>query len=288
MDPRSTQPLTIHVPDSPRAARTLAVTAPVADVRREPVPDAELVTQALLNVPAAITDERSGWLRVQLSDYEGWITARHLGAPALADTDGEVAVVGSPVADIFAGPVGASASGAAYVTTVLPVLSADIFDRVQVALPGGSAGWVDRADVALRPAAKPFPPAAPEIAIALARRFLDTPYLWGGTTIKGIDCSGLVQLCCRAAGRVIPRDADQQYAELPYVVEHGDLRGGDLIYFAYSGAITHVAMMLDGTTYIHAKGTPHSRVMVNSLAPGASEYSEPLAVHFAGARRPFV
>lgn len=272
-------------PDVLPSVPALAITTPVADVRREPSNDAELVTQALLNVSAEALEEAPGWVRVRLSDYEGWIASRHLGQPAhIGD---EVAIVLPPRATVFAGPMGAAASTHAYATTVLPVLSADLSDRVQVELPGGSAGWVERSEVALRPAAAPFPPASPEEAVALARQFLDTPYLWGGTTAAGIDCSGFAQLCCRAAGRIIRRDADQQYESMPYIVERGNLRTGDLIFFAHDGAITHVAMMLDSARYIHAKGSPDSRVRINSLVPGDDEYHESLAQHFAGARRPF-
>lgn len=293
MESQSPRSLTFQTPiarlDMPPAVPALAITAPVADVRREPSNDAELVTQALLNMPTEALEEAPGWVRVRLSDYEGWIASRHLGK--LAAIGDEIAVVLSPRATIFAGPMGPAASTHAYATTVLPILSADLSDRIQVELPGGAAGWMDRSDVALRPAATPFTSVGPEVAVALARQFLDTPYLWGGTTVAGIDCSGFAQLCCRAAGRIIRRDADQQYESLPYVVERGDLRTGDLIFFAYNGAIAHVAMMLDGARYIHAKGSPDSRVRINSLVPSDDEhddeYHESLAQHFAGARRPF-
>ncbi len=290
MESQSSQPITMQVSGrqgvAPASPSSLSIRIPVADVRREPAGDAELVTQALLNAPVVVLEEHAGWVHVRLTDYEGWIASRHLGSSAEADD--EVAVVQQPVARIFAGPMGEAASGSAYATTVLPVLSTDLSERVQVALPSNVAGWMDRGDLALRPANTPFPSLGPEVAVALARRFLGTPYLWGGTTIEGIDCSGLVQLCCRAAGHIIPRDADQQYEGIRYVVARGDLRTGDLIFFAHDGAITHVGMMLDGTTYIHAKGRPDSRVMVNSLAPGDDTYSESLALLFAGARRPFV
>lgn len=289
--PLSPSPLSpgIQLPDTPAGAAALTIVAPVADVRREPASDAELVTQALLNVPALALEEREGWMRIRLSDYEGWVTLRNLGhpAPAPAPESREVAVVLPPVAAIFVDSTGGGAASSAYATTVLPVLSASVADRVQVALPGGSTGWMECADVAIRPAGTPFPPAGPAVATALACRYLGTPYLWGGTTCEGVDCSGLVQVCCRAAGRIIPRDADQQYERVRYIVERGDLRAGDLIYFAFGGAITHVGMMLDDRTYIHAKGEPHSRVMLNSLAPSDDTYSESLTQHYAGGRRPF-
>lgn len=290
MQSESSQSLIAHTAvaaaATPASRNTLRVSAAVTDVRREPADSAELVTQALLNTPAEALETREHWVRVRLADYEGWVASGHLiMCPAPL---GQVAVVQPPVATIFTGPADDRASGTLYATTVLEALATDTAERIQVALPGGAAGWVNRSDVALRTAAAPFPPAGPEIAVALARMFLGTPYLWGGTTIKGVDCSGLVQLCCRAAGRIIARDANQQYEGIKYVVERGALRTGDLLYFAHAGAITHVGMMLDSTNYIHAKGRPHSRVMINSFPPGADGYSEPLAQLFAGARRPFV
>ena len=289
MQPQSSQSLVAHAAapaaTTPALRTTLRVAAAVTDVRAEPAGGAELVTQALLNVPAEVLETRERWARVRLTDYEGWVASGHLNTcPA---PKGQVVVVQAPVANIFAEPAGEICSSKAYATTVLGALSTERAERVQVALPDGSTGWMRHADVAMRTAGAPFPPADPEVAITLARQFLGTPYLWGGTTIAGVDCSGLVQLCCRAAGRIVARDANQQYESIAYVVERGDLRGGDLLYFAHGGAITHVGLMLDSTTYIHAKGRPDSRVMINSLTPDAEGYSEPLAQLFAGARRPF-
>jgi cell wall-associated NlpC family hydrolase len=122
--------------------------------------------------------------------------------------------------------------------------------------------------------------------VALARRLLGTPYLWGGVTAKGVDCSGLSQLVCREGGRIIPRDADQQYANLSYIVERADVRFGDLVFFASDGAITHVGIALDHMTLLHASGSGEG-VIITSLDPTKGAYSARLAGMYAGARRPF-
>lgn len=266
------------------AARAVAIG--IANVRREPDPDAEVVTQALLQSPTAILEEADGWVRVRLSDYEGWIHVADLAAPPVVTE--RVAVVQTLRTSVYVASTGDAVGVPAYATTVLPLLSETLEnERLHVALPGGASGWVNTVDVAIRPASEPFQVAGADVALALAVRMLGVPYLWGGISVEGADCSGFAQLCCRAVGRIIRRDADQQYESIPYIVARGDLNAGDLIFFARDGAITHVALMLDASRYIHAKGEPESRVMINSLDPNHAEYSQRLAERYAGARRPF-
>jgi cell wall-associated NlpC family hydrolase len=123
--------------------------------------------------------------------------------------------------------------------------------------------------------------------VALARRLLDVPYLWGGCSALGIDCSALAQLACRAGGVILPRDADQQYEGMPFVVDRASVRLGDLVFFADKGAITHVGIALDNITLLHASGSGES-VIITSLDPAEGGYSARLAGMYAGARRAFI
>jgi cell wall-associated NlpC family hydrolase len=85
--------------------------------------------------------------------------------------------------------------------------------------------------------------------VTVASRFLETPYLWGGRSGFGIDCSGLVQLSMMMTGKNVPRDTDMQAKGLGASIDRGELRRGDLVFWK-----GHVAIMEDEKTLLHANG----------------------------------
>ncbi|HEV8193456.1 MAG TPA: C40 family peptidase [Ktedonobacterales bacterium] len=273
---------------SPRASAEdapLAVAVAVADVRSEPNDGSELVTQALLGVAAQHVAEVNGWVRVHLPDYEGWMRSQDLAQPAEAAD--KVAVVTALQTPIFLDAAGENLYDTAYVTTALPVLeSTSTSGCVCVALPGSACGWIDATSVAIHAATQPFPRGTVEDVLALARQMLGVPYLWGGATPRATDCSGLVQICWRHAGITLRRDANQQYESITNVVARGELRAGDLAFFARDGRIVHVGLMLDGKRILHADGTTRHQVTINGLTPESEDYRPRLDALYAGARRP--
>src|SRR5262249_5226114 len=104
-----------------------------------------------------------------------------------------------------------------------------------------------------------------------AERFLGVPYLWGGKTTLGLDCSGLVQIALTAAGRICPRDSDMQEQALGTPVPQageGALQRGDLVF--WNG---HVAIVRDGTTLIHAN-VFHRAVAIEPVAEAIARIRE--------------
>ncbi|WFR95292.1 NlpC/P60 family protein [Rhizobium tumorigenes] len=117
--------------------------------------------------------------------------------------------------------------------------------------------------------------------VTVAGRFIETPYLWGGRSGLGIDCSGLVQLAMAMVGKAAPRDADMQAAGLGEPIERGDLRRGDLVFWK-----GHVAIMEDAETIIHANG--HTMTVARENFADAVERIGWLYEQPTGYRRPTV
>jgi cell wall-associated NlpC family hydrolase len=207
----------------------------VAPVRKAPVPDAMLETEALKGERVTIYDEDGegwGWGQLHGDGYVGWLPMNALRAPGPEATH-KVAVLRTilfPGRSIKAQPVEGLLLGSR-----LAVVGQDV-DLARLA----SGGYVPaRHLVPLDAAAADF--------VAVAERFTGVPYLWGGKTSLGIDCSGLVQVSLTACGTECPRDSDMQRALGTAVAPDEALQRGDLVFWA-----GHVGMMRDAATLLHA------------------------------------
>jgi gamma-D-glutamyl-L-lysine dipeptidyl-peptidase len=258
----------------------------VVHLYSKPSTEAELVTQAILGTDVVIEQSQEGWHYVLLPDqYRGWIPARHVRSYAPDEPDyasaGQVAEVQDLMAFLFHEPDGTTCAPALQVTIGVRLEVGEVRqDRVQVVLPEGARRWMRRGAVTLVDAARPRPRQSVEQVIGTARRFLGLPYLWGGTTPLGIDCSGFVQLVYHLNGVQLLRDAHIQYTQPGLVaVERADLQAGDLLFFG-GERITHVGMYIEAGEFIHA--TSYQRPVVQISRLDEPHWTE----LFQGARRP--
>jgi cell wall-associated NlpC family hydrolase len=219
--------------------RAFEVIDPHTAVRAAPAPDAPLLTEALEGERVTVYDlNAEGWAWGQLAadSYVGWLSANALapvGAPATHKVSA-LRTFGFPGPSIKLPPLEALPLGAR-------LAIARVEDRLAVTRSG--------AYVPL-PHLAPLDFIEPDF-VAVAERFLGVPYLWGGKTALGIDCSGLVQVALTAAGHVCPRDSDMQEGALGAPVADAErelrLRRGDLVFWK-----GHVAIVRDPGTLIHA------------------------------------
>lgn len=231
------------------AAEAQRVVAPVTALRRRPSDDAPLDSEALHGEQVAVFERRAdGWSWVQLErdSYVGYVRQAHLGDPGEPATH-RVFVPRSfvyPEANIKTPPIAWLPLGA--------VIACAAHDERFLALAEG--GFVIARHVgAISANVSDF--------VAVAESFLGVPYLWGGKTGLGLDCSGLVQISLSAAGIAAPRDTDMQAAELGQLVnDYAALRRGDLVFWT-----GHVGVMRDAATLLHANGH-HMQVVSEPLA----------------------
>jgi cell wall-associated NlpC family hydrolase len=215
------------------------VVAPQTPLRAEPRPDALRATEALRGERVTIYDSNAeGWAWGQLAadGYVGWLASNALDPPAQKPTH-KVAALRTflfPGPSIKLAPLEALPFGA-------QLAIVEIKDQMGVT---PARGYVPAVHLA------PVDHYETDF-VAIAERFTGAPYLWGGKTILGIDCSGLVQVALAACGVACPRDSDMQEEVLGSPVEiAGALanpRRGDFIF--WNG---HVAMVCDETSLIHA------------------------------------
>lgn len=251
--------------------RPACVVAAVADMRGAPRVDSGVNSQLVRGQDVMIFEEREGWAWVQAAhdDYVGYVAAEALAVPGARPTH----IVVAPRSFLYPGP-----------DLKLPVSSRlsmgsllTIEDYTETR--GTRYGLLASGEAVIAGHMGPFGEYEADY-VAVAERLLFTPYLWGGTSGFGLDCSGIVQLAMRMAGIAVLRDSDMQAASIGTALESGEaLRRGDLVFWK-----GHVAIMTDAENVVHASG--HTMMvsrepLAEALARIGALYGEP-----TGFRRP--
>lgn len=215
----------------------------VMNIYREPTFQSEVITQGLLGETCTIIDQSNDWAKIKQWDgYTGWANNFHgiiqdedyIATHSFLIHSGEIVNSESEIIRTiyFGGNVDAESNGKNY----------------SVILPDGIKGFIEENLVS-----KTLTPKRNSI-VNLAQSFLGVPYLWGGKSSMGFDCSGFVQSVYKAHNIELPRDTYMQEEHFKKEINLNESLPGDLLFFAEKNKISHVAISLGGEDFINARG----------------------------------
>jgi gamma-D-glutamyl-L-lysine dipeptidyl-peptidase len=252
----------------------------VANLRTKPEESAELASQMLMGMPLRILEKNRGWYRVQCpDDYIGWID----GSTMTQFSENEYAIYQSAKKAVFTKPFGFALSDTSSIIRPIRDLSFGNLLTLQkiekgfaeVIFPDGKTGFLPANEIQNSEDWLKTRKTDTESLVNNGYQMLGIPYLWGGTSFKGADCSGFTRMTFLASGMLLPRDASQQ-ALLGETVsidsEFTKLSKGDLLFFGnlQTSKVTHVAIWAGNKSFIHSSGM----IQVNSFDINSPNYDE--------------
>lgn len=279
-------------------------TLSVCNNKSQPQHRAEMVTQMTMGTPVQVLQKKNNWLLVRTpDDYLSWTEPMGIALMTQAEMDQWRKANKLIFTDDFGHIVSVPSNKGAIVSDIVKGCIIEYNGKTKgfynVTLPDKRRGYIDINAAMDYNVWVKRPKTVKDILID-AERLIGTPYLWGGTSIKGVDCSGLVKVAFFLNGIILPRDASQQ-AKIGNPIDVmtegkldlkkclNNLQAGDLLYFTSTpdkvgtplANITHVAIYISNGTFIHASG----RVRVNSLKPDDTNYAAHQAQTMVGACR---
>lgn len=270
------------------------VTVSTANLRKMPEHAAELVSQALLGTVLRIYKIEKGWALVQTPDnYLGWMEDDGLvyadNKEVMSYLRGRRIIITTLHPYCYSSPSEKSETVSDLTAAAILSCSGKSGNWYRVTFPDGRKGYVKQKDASdmqeyfnhIRP--------TQQTIISTAKRFLGTPYLWGGSSAKGLDCSGFTKTVYFLNGMLLSRDASQQVLQGTLVdssLNFTQLQPGDVTFYGRKTAegierTTHVGIYLGEKQFIHSSG----RVRINSYDPASEVYSEYRTKSFLRAKR---
>lgn len=264
--------------------RNAVVKISVANIRSNPGHSAELATQATLGTPLKVYKKEDNWYLVQTPDgYLSWVDSG--GIELMTDEElaawkaAEKVIFLKPFGEAYENPVSGS-------QTVSDLVAGDIFELkgekgnfYEVQYPDGRTGYIVKDQAQKYKEWLNSLDRSEESLVATSKRLMGLPYLWGGTSSKGVDCSGYTKTVFFLNGIVIPRDASQQ-VHTGKVVDSTrnfeNLQKGDLLFFGTPASdstrekVVHVGMWIGDNKFIHSSG----RVHISSVDTASADYDD--------------
>ncbi|MCH7401190.1 NlpC/P60 family protein [Belliella kenyensis] len=274
----------VLLPAEELGAQTLAlVTISVANIRSDSKHSAELATQAVMGTPLKVLKKNGSWYLIQTPEgYISWVDAAGI---ALKNQEELQAWINAPKV-IFTEIVGYVYENADKGDFISDLVAGNILEVKgekggfwEVVLPDGRKGWVDKSQCEEMDKWLESRNPSKENLIKTAKSMMGVPYLWGGTSVKGVDCSGFTKTIYYLNGAIIPRDASQQIhegEEIDTSKGWDDLQVGDLLFFGEKATegkkerVIHVGMWIGDKAFIHSRG----RVRISSFDPESPDYDE--------------
>ena len=248
----------------PAITAATVVKVAVANMHVSPSEEASLASQAIYGSQIKILSSKGSWYLVSTDDnYQGWIKKTDL-AEYQIPANASAAQVKSLFAFVYVNPttietlpIIALPSGAK-----IPIIKANNDHWLQIQLANGKLAWIQEYDVTIDPQ-----PMTMHEMLSYSRNFIGLPYLWGGVSTYGFDCSGFVQFLFRYLGIVLPRDTNltvnsHDLFEVPKTA----LKPGDILFFGFDHKISHEGLYLGNNTMINATAYGPPIVQISNLS----------------------
>ena len=282
---------TVLIPDTVHLEKWWGlISLSVANMRSKPGHASEMVSQAIMGTPVRILKDGDGWFLIQTPDrYIGWTNKSAVQpmsyleilnwrkANRLICRLSEGKIYADPqkkgvISDLVAGAI--------------VIRNSENHGMTQVILPDGRVGYVPGLNWLNFNQWKDSVSLRSERMIVDGKQFLGFPYLWGGTSSKGMDCSGFVKTVCFLNGIILERDASQQIrhgVEVDLSRGFDNLKQGDLLFFGSKQPfrVNHVGIYIGNSELIHESGSVH----INSLNKNRANFNSDLCSNIVGARR---